>query len=155
MKRIHLLCVLLLVVALIAANVGISFATQENGPKNTYNMELKNNRYYYRVVESYVTSYNKYVSPAEAKSLQSYENAIKGIANLVGISLDWFGSFCGFFTNYWTTPMSREGSYSISKYKLERRKYDRLKNTYSVVNTGTKLYVSHNGETRIYQYWLK
>lgn len=159
MKRIHFFTVLLLAFVLFASSVMMSYATtnssiaQSTRSDNSY--EPLNNRYYYRVVEIYQNSYSRYVSQSEAASAQNYEKAIKTIAGLASLPLSWYGDFCSQIMNFWTTPMSREGTYSIAKYKLERRQYDRLKNTYTVVNTGNKFIVSHKGQSTTYQYWLK
>ena len=133
-----------------ATNSSVAQSTRSD---NSY--EPLNNRYYYRIVEIYQNSYSKNVSQSEAASAQNYENAIKGMAVLVSLPLSWYGAFCRSIMKFWTTPMSREGTYSIAKYKLERRQYDRLKNTYTVVNTGNKFIVSHKGQSTTYQYWLK
>lgn len=159
MKRIHILTVLLLAFVLLASSVMMSYATtnssveQSRPSDNSY--EPLSNRYYYRVVEIYQNSYSRNVSQSEAASAQNYEKAIKTIAFFIGLPLYEFGGFCNFIMSFWTTPMSRKGTYSIAKYKLERRQYDRLKNTYTVVNTGNKFIVSHKGKSTAYQYWLK
>lgn len=130
-----------------------SSVAQSTPSDNSY--EPLSNRYYYRVVEIYQNSYSKNVSRSEAASAQNYENAIKVMAALIALRVPLYGDFCGIIMGFWTTPMSREGTYSITKYKLERRQYDRLKNTYTVVNTGNKFIVSHKGQSTTYQYWLK
>lgn len=161
MKHTRIITTWLLVVTLITANIGTSYAVTDSinltdlQKKQSDEVNPLSNRYYYRVVTIYNRSYKEYVSQREATSRYNYELFIKSIASLIGIPLGFFGGFCSVIMGAWTTPMSREGTYSIKEYKLENRKYDRLTNTYRVVRTGVKLHVSHKGESTTYQYWLK
>lgn len=125
---------------------------------------LRANRYVYTERENYLDSDSFTISEEEARTAREYDGYFRNymVVSLSGVTNSQVrGIFIGFgspfidkcLSKFYHSPYDAAGRYHVTVYSVKKIKKDLLKGTESVIRSGNRVEVEHDGKTVSFTGW--
>lgn len=126
---------------------------------------LRANRYVYIERENYLDSDSFTISEEEARTVREYDgyfrNYMRGCLSTVIFNSKIVGFFAGNSSpfidkcqsKFYHSPYDAAGRYDVTVYSVKKIKKDLLKGTESIIRSGNRVEIEHDGKTVSFTGW--
>ena len=126
---------------------------------------LFSNRYVYIERENYLDSDSFTISEEEARTIREYDGYFRNYMRVCLSTVIFNSKIVGFFvgnsspfidkcqSKFYHSPYDAAGRYDVTVYSVKKIKKDLLKGTESIIRSGNRVEIEHDGKTVSFTGW--